>query len=97
VREAASGEEGLRLVRELRPDLVILDVVLPGEDGFAIAEQIRADPAVRDTRLLTATVIDDPERSARARVDRHLTKPFDAEDLIAAVRALLGEGQPATT
>jgi signal transduction histidine kinase/ActR/RegA family two-component response regulator len=89
VAEARTGEEGLELVRTLRPQLVILDVVLPGDDGFRVAEQIRADPTLRNVRLLTATVVDDPERAARVHVDRHLVKPFDAEELLGVVSELL--------
>jgi signal transduction histidine kinase/ActR/RegA family two-component response regulator len=87
--EASSGEDGLELVRTVRPDLVVLDVVLPGLDGFAVAERIRADPALAEVRLLLLTIIEDRERAGRLRIDRYVGKPFDADRLTTEIAALL--------
>jgi signal transduction histidine kinase len=87
--EAANGEDGLELVRRSRPDLVILDVLLPGVDGFRVAERIRADPAVAGVKLVILTITEDRERAARLGVDAYLTKPFDADQLAAEIAALL--------
>ena len=89
VLSAGNGEDGLELVRTSRPDLVILDVVLPGVDGFEVAERIRADPAIAGVRLVMLTVVDDRDRADRLGVDLYVTKPFDADRLAAEVTALL--------
>jgi signal transduction histidine kinase len=93
--EAANGEDGLELVRRSRPDLVILDVLLPGVDGFRVAERIRADPAIAHVGVVMLTVTDDPDRAAQLGVDAYLTKPFDADRLAAEIaRLLLSANQP---
>jgi len=87
--EADDGAEGLALVRERHPDLVISDILMPTMDGFEFVRQMRADPAIADTEVLffTATY---HEREARhlARgcgVVRVLTKPCDPEDVLIAI------------
>jgi CheY-like chemotaxis protein len=93
---AADGEAGLRLARQRRPDLVLLDVVIPGMDGYEVCEAIRADPALQDVPvlLLTGTFETfDQERAERVGADGYLTKPFESEILVQHVRKLLaGEG-----
>ncbi len=61
VAEASNGEDGLRLIRELRPDLVLLDVMMPGVDGFEVCRRLRADPAICHTPVIIVTGHEDTE------------------------------------
>jgi two-component system, OmpR family, alkaline phosphatase synthesis response regulator PhoP len=92
VVEAADGEEGLRLAVETRPDLIILDLMLPQQDGFTVLARLQAR---RETRripvvLLTAkTAEEDQVRGWREGADEYVTKPFSPAALNDAV-ALIG-------
>lgn len=79
VIEAADGEDALAKVRAHRPDVVLLDVMLPGLDGWAVLAAIREDPELRDTPvvLLTARLQDDDQiRGWAAGAADYVTKPF---------------------
>lgn len=93
VRTAADGLECLELAPTLQPDLVTLDVMMPKMDGYQTAEHLSADPVTRDIPILMLSARaqeEDRRRGAAAGVREYLTKPFDPEDLLAAVRRLLG-------
>ena len=89
VVEAPDGEEGLALLRERRPDLVILDVMLPGRDGFEIAREIRRDNDLPIVFLTAKTDTVDVVVGLESGGDDYITKPFAHRELIARVRALL--------
>ena len=92
VVSCARGDEGLETIRRRKPDLVLLDVMLPGVDGFAICTRIRALPALSGTRviMLTArTQNDDIVRGLQCGADDYVTKPFDRKVLMARIRAVL--------
>lgn len=91
VKGAVDGESALAAVRECRPDVVLLDVVLPDLDGFAVCRSIKADPATRLTPVVMLTAL---ETSARlqaivAGADDFVSKPFDATELSARVASLV--------
>jgi CheY-like chemotaxis protein len=89
--EAPDGFSALELARRLKPDLVVLDVMLPGADGLVLLERLRADPDLRDTRVIVLTASPDVEEAARAAgADRFFMKPFEPDDLKQAVAELLG-------
>jgi len=97
VRSYARGDDALQGMRLHRPDLVLLDVMLPGLDGFTVAERIRADASLAGTRIvmLTArTQVEDVVRGLDCGADDYVTKPFDRKILIARVRAVLRRGAP---
>lgn len=99
VRSCARGDDGLREVRRWNPDLVLLDVMLPGVDGFRIAETIRAEPALATTRILmltARTASEDIVRGLECGADDYVTKPFDRRVLLARVKAVLRRGLPTT-
>lgn len=96
VLTAADGERALQIVRHERPDLVVLDVMLPGRDGWEVTRSIRADAALGATPiiLLTARVEQtDTIVGLELGADDYITKPFNAHELVARVRALLRRTQ----
>lgn len=92
VEHAASGSTGLELVRRLDPDLVVLDVLLPGVDGVEVCRRLRADAATRAVPVLMLTALGD-ERDVVAGLDAgaddYVSKPFSPRELVARVRARL--------
>ncbi|HLE14684.1 MAG TPA: response regulator transcription factor [Anaerolineales bacterium] len=93
---ANNGEDGLKLAHKRPPDLVILDIVMPGIDGYAVCRQMRADPQLKDVPVLFLTAkIKDEDRIAGfiAGADDFLTKPFNLDELILRVRAILRRTQ----
>jgi len=92
VSTASDGQAGLDAVRSERPDLVVLDWMMPRLTGIQVCQAIREDPDVAHTRvvLLTARAQDQDMAAAYAAgVDDYILKPFDAKDLVARVDALL--------
>ena len=97
VFSAADGLQGLNLFRRYQPELVILDVMLPGMDGFDVLQQIREESEVY-VLMLTARS-DEPDRVVGLTIgaDDYLTKPFSPRELVAGVKAILRRGRnPAT-
>jgi DNA-binding response OmpR family regulator len=89
VLEASTGTEGLRLVEERHPDLVLLDVGLPDVDGFAVLREIRAFSGVPVVMLTARDEPIDTVRGLEAGADDYVAKPFDHLELTARVRAVL--------
>lgn len=99
VTMAGRGDDGLEAVRRDRPDLVLLDVMLPGLDGFAVARRIRATAELAATRIIMLTARTEPEdicRGLEAGADDYVTKPFDRQVLLARIKAVLRRGLPVT-
>ena len=89
---ARSGVEGLKLARNQGPDLVILDVIMPGMDGYTVCREMRADIRLSDVPVLflTAKIKDeDVITGFKAGADDYLSKPFNIDELILRVRAIL--------
>jgi len=100
VRSLVRGDEALDEIRRWRPDVVLLDVMLPGLDGFAIARRVRETPSLAATRIvmLTArTQNEDIVRGLECGADDYVTKPFDRKVLLARVAAVLRRGAPAAS
>jgi len=99
VASAARGDEGLDAIRRTKPDLVLLDIMLPGLDGLAIAHRIRETPELAATRILMLTARTEPDdivRGLEAGADDYVTKPFDRKVLLARIKAVLRRGLPVT-
>ena len=94
IHEAANGEAGLAAARTLKPDLVLLDVMMPGElDGLQVCRLMKADATLAQVPvvLLTARAQDrDHEAGLQAGADAYLTKPFSPLSLIETVGQLIG-------
>jgi signal transduction histidine kinase/CheY-like chemotaxis protein len=86
---AADGMEGLRLAREHRPDLITLDVMMRGLDGWAVLSQLKADPDLASIPVVIVTVVDDRNLGFALGANEYLTKPIDRERLIHAVHRVL--------
>ncbi len=97
VLAASDGEEGLALLREELQhgnlvDAVLLDVKLPGSDGFDILQQIKADPRLEQIPILMVTGVREAQnkvRGLRLGADDYVAKPFDAQELLARINAVL--------
>jgi CheY-like chemotaxis protein len=93
VYQAADGLDALDKAREVDPDVVTLDVMMPRLDGWATAQRLRADPSTRRARIVfisARTRPADVDRGLSLGAEAYLTKPFDPEDVVAAVRRLAG-------
>lgn len=92
VRVARDGEEALRLVESFRPDLLLLDVMMPVRDGFEVCRRIRENPALQGIRIIMLTARGrDAERvkGIALGADAYITKPFSTQELLAKVGELL--------
>ena len=99
VKCCSRGDDALFAIKNDCPDLVLLDVMLPGLDGIEIARAIRADPALAGTKILMLTARvqgEDVIRGLDAGADDYVTKPFDRKVLLARIRAVLRRGAPLT-
>lgn len=92
VHTATNGEEALREIHEWRPDVVLLDVMMPRISGFEVCKQVKSDPTVRDTAVIMVTALDQPgdvDRAVEAGTDDFLTKPINKRELLLRLRAML--------
>jgi two-component system alkaline phosphatase synthesis response regulator PhoP len=91
-RIAANGEETLAAAREWKPDVLLLDVMMPKMSGFEVCKRLRADAATKDVGVLIISALDqvtDVERAVDAGTEDFLTKPINKTELLLRVRALL--------
>jgi DNA-binding response OmpR family regulator len=96
VRAVKDGESALAAFAEERPDLVLLDVMMPGMNGYEVCARIRADPGFAATRIvmLTAKGLDaERSRGLGLGADLYVTKPFSTSEMLDTVQGLLGAAQ----
>ncbi|HEX5270550.1 MAG TPA: response regulator [Gemmataceae bacterium] len=92
IRTAADGEETLHQVRDWKPDLILLDIMMPKISGFEVCKRLRADPQTRDIAVLMVTGLDQPsdmDKAVEAGTDDFVTKPIKKPELLLRVRSLL--------
>lgn len=92
VRTARDGDAALAAIAERPPDLVLLDLMIPGRDGYEICQVIRSDPACARTRIVMLTARSrevEREKGLALGADDYVTKPFSTRDLVERVRQLL--------
>jgi DNA-binding response OmpR family regulator len=92
---ARNGKEALRLAESFRPDVVLLDVMMPHRSGFDVCRKIRENPALRDMKIvmLTAKGRDaEREKGLNLGANAYVTKPFSTKELMITVRGLLPSG-----
>ncbi len=98
VEVAYDGDEAWRSIQRLHPNLVVLDLMLPGRDGLAITQAVRSDPATRDIAILMLTArVEDIDRilGLEMGADDYVTKPFNPREVTARVKAILRRSAPA--
>jgi DNA-binding response OmpR family regulator len=93
IEEAKNGKEALASIRNHRPDLVILDVMMPEMNGFDVAAILKNDPQTMDIPIIVLSIVQDKARGYRIGVDRYLTKPIDTTQLFSEVGSLLEQGK----
>lgn len=86
---ARRGDEALAQAKATRPDLITLDILLPGQDGFDVLRQLKASPNTTDIPVLILSIVQDEESGFRLGAVDYLTKPIDERRLIESVRAIL--------
>ena len=94
---ARDGEAALEAIRSERPDLVVLDVMMPKLDGYAVLQAVRGDPELAGTRILMLTAKGreaEQKKGLALGADAYMPKPFSTHELIANVRRLLGAETP---
>ncbi len=92
VRVAYNGTDALKIARRINPNLVILDIMMPGMDGLQVCRELRSDPILQEVPILFLTArgrVEDKIEGFEAGADDYLTKPFDVRELLLRVRAIL--------
>ena len=90
------GVQALHAVAEAKPDLILLDVMMPNMSGFEVCKQLKEDPTTRDIPIIMVTALNetsDYERGMESGADDFLTRPFDRVEFMARVRSLLRIGK----
>lgn len=93
IEEASNGKEALAKIRTIRPNLIILDVMMPEMNGFDVAAIIKNDPLTMDIPIIILSIVQDKSRGFRIGVDRYLTKPIDTGLLFGEISHLLEQGK----
>jgi DNA-binding response OmpR family regulator len=94
VETATNGEEGLQRVRNLRPPLVFLDIMMPHMNGYEVCEQVKQDPTLEHTYVIMLSAKGqqiDRERGLLGGADEYMTKPFSPREVAQRVRTILAE------
>jgi DNA-binding response OmpR family regulator len=86
---AATGKEGLALARKLKPVVIALDIMMPGMDGWAVLQAIRADPELCKTAVVIVSMLDEKPLGMALGADDYLTKPLRREQLLASIQRLV--------
>jgi two-component system, OmpR family, alkaline phosphatase synthesis response regulator PhoP len=89
---ATDGEETYAAIQKEKPDLVLLDVMMPGMDGYQICEKLKADPKTKDIYVIMVTAqaeVEARRKAAGAGVDEYITKPFDIRLVRSRVQTIL--------
>ncbi len=92
VRTVSDGDAALAAIAREPPDLVLLDVMIPGRDGYAVCQEIRANPAWRDMRIVMLTAKGGEiqrEKGLSLGADDYVTKPFSTRELVERIRRIL--------
>lgn len=93
VTGCVESTRALGICLEARPDLVILDILMPGKNGWEVMEELKAEPGTRDIPVIISTVKNRPEdieRGKELQAADHIAKPYVFSDLLDKVRAILG-------
>ena len=92
VKEAADGMEAISQVKQMLPDLIILDVMMPAINGFDVAAVLKNNPTTMDIPIIILSIVEDKQRGWKLGVDRYLTKPIDSDKLLNNIEVLISRG-----
>jgi CheY-like chemotaxis protein len=90
---ATDGPSGIAKAKQERPDLILLDLMMPRMNGFEVCRQLRADPTLKDTPIIILTAVEDPSLDLKGRqvgATLSLRKPFGPADLVSTIQRVLG-------
>lgn len=97
IRVARNGQEAMEQVAVFRPDLILLDVMMPSINGFEVCRRIRQNPAWRNIKIIMLTAKGrqaEVTKGLSLGADSYITKPFSTKELMAQVRQALTDGSP---
>jgi two-component system alkaline phosphatase synthesis response regulator PhoP len=90
---AREGEEGLRVAREEKPDLMFLDIMMPKKNGYEVCEEIKGDPELKDIYIIMLTAkgqAADRVRGEKVKANEYITKPFNPDEILQKASDILG-------
>lgn len=90
---ATDGQEALQMVRQHRPKIFFLDIMMPKKSGFEVCSEVKKDPVLRSTHIIMLTAKgqeEDKQKSLTSGANEYITKPFSPRQVLARVRELLG-------
>ena len=87
---AESGDQGIKLLREHRPDAILLDIQMPGRDGWSVLSEIKNDPELRDLPVIIISMLEDDRQAEALGAAAHMTKPIDRQLLLDQIHSLYG-------
>jgi DNA-binding response OmpR family regulator len=90
---AQEGEEGLRVAREEKPDLMFLDIMMPKKNGYEVCEEIKGDPELKDIYIIMLTAkgqTADRARGEEVKANEYITKPFNPDEILQKASDILG-------
>jgi len=94
MEEAADGNEAVAKAKQFRPDLVVLDIMMPGKVGYQVCEELKKDPATKDVYVLFLSARGKPVSEQTGKMyggDAFMIKPFDPKELREKIKAALGQ------
>lgn len=92
VKTAGTGEEALRIMQDWKPDLILLDIMLPGMDGYEVCQKIRQETSLNDIRIVFVSAMArsiDIAKGMGLAADEYITKPFSTDFVVSRVKGLL--------
>ena len=87
---ATDGEQGLKMIRELNPKLILLDVLMPGRDGWSILRECKSDEELKDIPVVMVSQMSQENLASSLGADDYLTKPIDRAKFLKTVSSLIG-------
>lgn len=94
VKVAESGEQALEAIEDFKPDLILLDIMLPGMDGYEVCQKVRQNPQLQQTKIIFLSAMArtiDIAKGMGLSADSYITKPFSISDVVDNVKKLLGD------
>jgi signal transduction histidine kinase/DNA-binding response OmpR family regulator len=88
---ALSGLEGLKKARSMHPDLILLDILMPGKDGWAVLTELRADAALNEIPIIVISMLDDDQSASSLGANGYMTKPIDKDQLVSNIKSIFGD------